>query len=770
MKKWNSVLARLAYSYVSIVLVIVLLLCSVFYIYFSRSYKEELQTKNQMIVENTARTIENSVLERVQKMVVDLSLDRSADLRLWADSSIPMHNSSMLDLQQQLKAEVASNADIVQAVHVYDPQQNMMLSSQYGLIYNANNREIAVFFADWMNGMLQPGHSSSLWTPNRWIPDDIFSGLPGEHGHSIITYAHRYPFQSSGKASDLIIAIDAKESAIQGIIQNMMPSHDEYTFIGDRSGNTILGSDRGFVNLHRDADPGIAHNHAEAGSFSGTIDNTSYVVSYQTLPATDWIMYSAIPARLFYEQSLVVNKLILGISLLAILIGLLLSGLMAKASYSPIKRLVGTIKSLSGQPPEQPVNEYKLIDTAFTRLNDKVNILEEALEANSPIIKRNIVLNILRNHAPDAELADKLSLLGLSRVYRYYCCLLLNSGQAIAPLSSGNMQMVMSQMIQQLESVRLPGTHIIAEELPDKKIAVILCTDQVSDTLGDELSQLVLSEGGKPFGLHFQLSWGSWVNDISHIHHSYIEAETLMKYAYFLPEHAVLKDRRLLEREDCVDEIPQSILLRFKEKLYARQPQAVAAAVDELMTVMRDGGYPADYCHFILANTVFVFSDYLKSVRFKHPAQGHIDLYKQYIEIQNIDEFRQWLLDTVNTCIALTEKRNSERALSTLELAKQYIENHLSEDLSLETVSSKVFISAKYLSKLFKEELGMTYTDYITSRRMERAKTLIESNNMTIEQVASTVGYGTAAYFIKKFKEMYGCTPGNYLRHMAKQL
>ncbi|MGG1876710.1 AraC family transcriptional regulator [Paenibacillus cisolokensis] len=768
--KWNSAFARLAYSYVSIVLVIVLLLCSIFYIYFSRSYKEELQTKNQMIVENTARTIENSVLERVQKIYVDLSLDRGADLRAWADASVPMYSSSLLDLQQRLKAEAASNADIVHAVHVYNPQRNVMLSSLYGLIYNANDREIADFFADWMNGMLQPGHSSSLWTPSRWIPDDMFSGLPGEHGHSIITYAHRSPFPSPGENSDLIVAIDVKESAIHDIIQNMMPSHYEYTFIGDRSGHKVIGADLGFMNLYSDARPDMAHDHAGSGSFSGTIDHTSYIVSYQALPAAGWMMYSAVPASLFYEQSLVVNKLILGISLLAIVIGLLLSGLMAKASYSPIKRLVEMIKSLSGQQPGQPMNDYKLIDTAFTRLHDKVSTLEDALEESSPIIKRNVVLNILRNHVPDAELADKLSLLGLSRTYSHYGCLLLNSGQTFAPLSSGNMQMIMSRMIQQLESIRLPGAHIVAEELPDKKIVVMLCSDHISDGLQDELSQLVLSEGRQQFRLDLQLSWGSWVNSMGDLHHSYIEAETLMKYAYFLPEQAVLKDRRLLEREDCVDEIPQSTLLRFKEKLYARQPQAIAAAVDDLIGIMRDGAYPADYCHFILANTVFVFSDYLKSVRFKHPAQGPMDLYKQYIEVQNIDEFRQWLLDTVNTCIALTEKRNSERALSTLELAKEYIENHLSEDLSLETVSSKVFISAKYLSRLFKEELGMTYTDYITSQRMERAKTLIESNHMSIEQVAASVGYGTAAYFIKKFKEMYGCTPGNYLRNMAKQV
>lgn len=771
MKKWNSAFARLAYSYISIVLVIVLLLCSIFYTYFSSSYKEELKNKNRLILDNTARTIETSVLQRVQKIYLELSVDKTADLRLFFGSSHQMNASKLLGLQELLKSKVANNSDIIQAIHAYDPGRHAMLSSLYGLLFQADQGDSAVFFADWMSGI----HSNmqGLWTPTRWIPDDIFTSLPGGSGTNLITYAHNYPYQPSGEKSDLIIAIDVKESAIHGIIRNMMPSQYEHTFIWDRVKNRIAGSDEKIVNMQeKEEDTSIAQvftSAAESGSFSDTIHKTSHVISYQTLPSTGWKIYSVVPASSFYEQSLIVNKLILGICMLAVLIGIALSGIMAKASYSPLKRLVGTIQTLSGHPVDQEMNEYRLIDTAFIQLNDKVTSLEETLQANSPIIKRNVILSILRNPFTDAELPEELASLGISREFSHYSCLLLNSGEAFAPLSSGNMQVAINRMIHQLEAASRPKNRIIAEELPDKKIVVILCTDEAPDAILDQLSQLVLSEGKRQFQLDFQLSHGSWVKRIADIHLSYNEAETLMKYAYFLPEISVLKERSLLEREDSIDEIPQAILLRFKEKLYARQSHEIAMAVEQLIATMREGRYPADYCHFILANTVFVLSDYLKSIRYKHPTQGHPDLYKQYIDIPNILYFRDWLLDSVSTFIATTEKRNSERALSTLDSTKQYIENHLSEDLSLEMVASKVFISAKYLSKLFKEELGVTYTDYITSRRMERAKALIEKQNMTVEQIASSVGYGTAAYFIKKFKEMYGCTPGNYLRNMAKQ-
>ncbi|MBY9077105.1 AraC family transcriptional regulator [Paenibacillus sp. HN-1] len=771
MKKWNSAFANLAISYISIVLVLVLLLCSVFYIYFSGRYKEELRNKNQLILENTARTIETAVLQRAQQIYLDISLNTTADLRLFADTSFQKNLSKVIDLEALLKSEAASNSDTVQAVHLYDPEQNVMLSSLYGLKYGASHGDGAAFLADWMDGM-RSNKSSSLWTRARVVPEDIFSSLPGGGSNALFTYAHTYPFQSSGDNSDLIIAVDVKVSAISKIIRNMMPSQYATTFISDPSGRMIVGSGEGLDSQgHYDSSITKAlTSQEEAGSFNDSIEGTSYVISYRTLPSTGWKIFSAMPASFFYEQSIMVQKLILGITLFALLLGLVLSGILAKMNYNPIKRLAGKIKNATGEPTGQIINEYKLIDTAFIRLNDKVSSLEETLQASSPMIKRSALLNLLQNGYSREEWAEELPFLGISGTYSHYCCLLVNSREALTGLSSGDMQTVVSRIVEQLGAVCPTGSRMIAEELPDKRIIGILCASGESDALIEEISRFVLAEGKKQFGLKLQLSRGSWVQEMTDIHTSYFEAQTLMKYAYFLPEHSVLQDLNLLERENSPDEIPQSILIKFKEKLHARQLQEVIAAVEQLVTVMREGRYSADYCHFILANIVFIYSDYLKSVRYKPSVHGHSDLYNQYIEIRNIVSFRDWLADSVTTFIAQTEKRNSDRALSTIESAKMYIESHLSEDLSLEAVSAKVFISSKYLSRLFKEELGVTYTDYVTGRRMERAKTLIESNKMTIEQIAGTVGYGTAAYFIKKFKEMYGCTPGNYLRSMAKQL
>lgn len=589
------------------------------------------------------------------------------------------------------------------------------------------------------------------------MPEDIYSSVPGGKHSTLITYARSYPFQSSGADSDLILAIDIKQSAISAIIENMMPLQYEDTYIIDPSGALVAGEALEQAGSAGFGTGGLPEAAEEAGSFSSRIGDTSYVISHQPLPSAGWTIVSAVPASFFYASSNVMQQLILGLCLLTLLLGIGLSGVLAKVNYKPVKRLTAKIRDLSGPVPEPAANDYRLIDTAFTRLSQQVSSLEESLQASAPAIKRNAVLSLLDGGLTRGETAEALQLLGITPQYSRFCCLLVRPREAWMYMSSAHIQSLVGGIIEQLEDLRLPGCRIIAEELPDRQVAAIVCAAGPAGPLQEQLSQLLSAEGG-------QQAWGSWAAEILQLHSSFSEAQTLMKYAYFLPEQPVLNAPGLLERENSLDEIPQALLVKFKDKLHSRQLDELISTAGQLITAMREGPYPADYCHFILGNTVFVYSDYLKSVRYKPENGGYPDLYSQYIGMSSILDFQDWLTRSLTAFITETDKRNSDRAVSTIEAAKEYIAGHLSGDLSLDAVSSRVFISPKYLSRLFKEELGINYTDYVTAQRMEHARTLLESSSMTVEQIAGTVGYGTAAYFIKRFKERYGCTPGNYLR------
>jgi YesN/AraC family two-component response regulator len=91
-----------------------------------------------------------------------------------------------------------------------------------------------------------------------------------------------------------------------------------------------------------------------------------------------------------------------------------------------------------------------------------------------------------------------------------------------------------------------------------------------------------------------------------------------------------------------------------------------------------------------------------------------------------------------------------------------HINRECEGDLSAQALSKKFFINPSYLSALFKKEMNMNLSVYITKIRMKKALEYITAGTHKISEIAEMTGYQTPAYFSEQFKKEYGCTPKDY--------
>lgn len=96
--------------------------------------------------------------------------------------------------------------------------------------------------------------------------------------------------------------------------------------------------------------------------------------------------------------------------------------------------------------------------------------------------------------------------------------------------------------------------------------------------------------------------------------------------------------------------------------------------------------------------------------------------------------------------------------------ALQYINAHFSENISLTDVADNINISKNYLCDIFKKELGVTFINYVTNLRIEKAKEYLANTDMKMYEVSSAVGYNDYAYFSQLFKKHTGTTLSAYRR------
>ena len=154
------------------------------------------------------------------------------------------------------------------------------------------------------------------------------------------------------------------------------------------------------------------------------------------------------------------------------------------------------------------------------------------------------------------------------------------------------------------------------------------------------------------------------------------------------------------------------------------------------------------------------------------------DLFFTNIEDKNEDsvKVKEYLADVIQHCSSINKMKKLlkehlteylERTYKRLEMkstkpvreAKNYVDSHFSEKITLESISDIVELNPVYFSVLFKKETGMNFSSYLVDIRTEKAKEMLKNSNETIEAIAEKVGYRDVRYFSRLFTKTVGIKP-----------
>lgn len=139
--------------------------------------------------------------------------------------------------------------------------------------------------------------------------------------------------------------------------------------------------------------------------------------------------------------------------------------------------------------------------------------------------------------------------------------------------------------------------------------------------------------------------------------------------------------------------------------------------------------------------------------------RGYLDT---IMALEDYEDIRAWYLEKLmQSCISIRDK-NEDRSESLVEKARAYMQENYMREISLDDVSKEVNISPYYFSKIFKEESGENFSEYLANIRMNRAKELLDDPELSIKEVGVMSGYSDPNYFSRIFKKHTGITPREY--------
>lgn len=274
--------------------------------------------------------------------------------------------------------------------------------------------------------------------------------------------------------------------------------------------------------------------------------------------------------------------------------------------------------------------------------------------------------------------------------------------------------------------------------------------------------------------VHYFGGIGRTVHRVRDLQHSYLDANKAFSLRYF--ENADqfiyyrdvrnLKDQlgnRINVSELSLERLDRNLLEEFLKR-------GTLQDVDEFVDRYFDGlgsnvVSSALFRQYIMMDGYSAIMKFLKNLKYpKEMIDNGLRISNSLTDqLTGLEDCTAFYKSLLKEAIELRNKNSQRRYAGLIDKAKEYI--HLKfamSDLTLDKVASKVNVSPNYFSSLFNQETGMTFIEYLTDIRMEKAKEYLRCSGKKITEIGYLVGYLDSHYFSYIFKKTQNCTPSEY--------
>lgn len=273
-------------------------------------------------------------------------------------------------------------------------------------------------------------------------------------------------------------------------------------------------------------------------------------------------------------------------------------------------------------------------------------------------------------------------------------------------------------------------------------------------------------------GAQTPLNWyaavGAPVSRLSSLAQCYAEANHVLAYRHIYPaQHIFTADMIRAEQEAAAAEGMDAVQAGMVDPMALRNfvqtgtPEEAAAFAEEYTGSLGGAEHSLMFRHYLMVsarvNAEFALRELGVSAEELQRRLPQVDVNMQP------DRLKTYLAAVLRAAVELREAESQKRSSDITSEALRYIDrNYTDPNISLNSVAESINISANYLSALFSQKTGLSCVEYLTKKRMARARQLLRQTSKRSGEIAAEVGYRDPRYFSFVFKKTQGCTPSSY--------
>ncbi len=393
-------------------------------------------------------------------------------------------------------------------------------------------------------------------------------------------------------------------------------------------------------------------------------------------------------------------------------------------------------------------------------------LIKEKLETVEPIIENGLIYDILLQEHFDEDINSYKTILGIEENFGYMIALVCGDSQEGNRMTNaiGSSVKVSGKYQEIREEVKSLFKCKIGNVMSNKIAVLIPCSEEKIEynertELIDRARELVRILRKKT-DISFRVGIGG-VKPLRELGDSYREALN----ALIATTGSVAHVDDLVINCDYDEDYPKNMEKPLFEAIAKGDLNETQVMTDKYGDWMCQKAGDGDLMSMKLKALEFAL--YAEHLAYQNGGQtyhysGRKEYLPQIMELNTPGEIREWFSEKIMSACRNVVSKREERSGDIIRTAKKYIEDHFDKDISLDDVSRVVNISPYYFSKVFKEESGLNFIEYLTNIRIDKAKELLENSNLSIKEICVSCGYTDPNYFSRSFKKNVGVTPTEY--------
>ncbi|MDM5276105.1 helix-turn-helix domain-containing protein [Paenibacillus silvae] len=591
---------------------------------------------------------------------------------------------------------------------------------------------------------------------------------------NVVSMVFKIPMVPTNVKPKGFLVIDIADAELSSFLSRNPNSGDLYVLDQDQQyflNDTNYGSK--YDQLNKNIQEKVQMSGESQGFFSAEVEDKPVAVSYRQSPFNGWLYVSVVSLGQITAQSQKI-ALVTGV---ATLIMLCVTGLVAiygsRRMYSPISRLLQFTKGLDSPlpPTGRRQDEFIYIEERLSTLFSSEKTMREQMKGQHVHLQEFFMTKLLTGKISEEDFRYQGELYDFPTGWSHLGVLMLQidtlEGTRYEEKDRDLLLFAVNNMVGELLPSEIRFTPVM---LDDAQVTVLASSlnDEVQlkewmHKQAEWIRERVVTYLNLPVSIGISRAYSS----IGATPRAYQESREALQ------GRVSLGSRIILHYEDIQPRGQMEAALYTQLRMIEDQLASALKQGDEEKTDM----YFRQYLG-LLADKKLHFSEYpvimvqLLSRVYQLVQEQGGDVAEvlgekasmaYLLKLSTLDEMTSWFRKRLFLpVIRFWREQEESQYMNIARRMIRLIEERYDRDLSLEACAEELNFHPVYLSRVFKKEAGVNFTEYLAEYRMEKAKTWLQTTDLKIAEIAEKLNYTNPTAFIRTFRKITGTTPGKY--------